>query len=47
MVYLGLAQTDLAQLNEAEQTCRAAYSAASALGNREAVLFPALALARR
>ena len=46
MVYLGLAQTDLAQLNEAEQTCRAAYTAASALGNREAVLFPAVALAR-
>ena len=45
-VYLGLAQTDLAQLSDAEQTCRAAYSAASALGNREVVLFPAVALAR-
>jgi two-component system response regulator HydG len=45
-VYLGLAQTDLAQLTDAERTCRAAYSAASALGNPEAVLFPALALAR-
>jgi transcriptional regulator with PAS, ATPase and Fis domain len=46
MVLLGLAQTDLAQLNEAEQTCRAAYTAASTLGNREVVLFPAVALAR-
>ncbi len=46
MVYLGLAETDLAQLQDAEQTCRAAYSAASALGNREIVLFPAVALAR-
>ena len=36
MVYLGLAQTDLAQLSDAEQTCRAAYSAASALGDPEA-----------
>ena len=46
MVYLGLAQTDLAQLDDAEQTCRAAYSAGSALGNPEVVLFPAMALAR-
>jgi transcriptional regulator with PAS, ATPase and Fis domain len=46
MAYLGLAQSDLAQLNEAEQTCRAAYTAASALRNREAVLLPAVALAR-
>ena len=45
-VYLGLAQTDLAQMTDAERTCRAAYSAASALGDQEAVLFPALALAR-
>ena len=45
-VYLGLAETDLALLNDAEQTCRAAFSAASALGSPEAVLFPALALAR-
>jgi two-component system response regulator HydG len=45
-VYLGLAQTDLAQLADAERTCRAAYSAASALGKPEVVLFPALALAR-
>ena len=45
-VYLGLAQTDLAQLTDAEHTCRAAYSAASALGNPDVVLFPALALAR-
>jgi transcriptional regulator with PAS, ATPase and Fis domain len=46
MVYLGLAQTDLAQLSDAEQTCRAAYTAASALENRDGVLFPAVALAR-
>lgn len=45
-VYIGLAQSDLAQLNDAEQTCRAAYSAASALGNPAVVLFPAIALAR-
>ena len=45
LVYLGLAQTDLAHLTDAEQTCRVAYSAASALGS-EAVLFPALALVR-
>jgi transcriptional regulator with AAA-type ATPase domain len=45
-VYLGLAETDLAQLNDAEQTCHAAYSAALALGAPEGVLFPALALAR-
>lgn len=43
---LGLAQTDLAQLRDAEHTCRAAYSAASTLGNPAAVLFPALVLAR-
>ena len=46
MVLLGLAQTDLAQLNEAEHSCRAAYSASSALGIPEAALFPAIALAR-
>ena len=45
-VYVGLAETDLALMNDAEQTCRAAYSAASALGTAEGVLFPALALAR-
>jgi transcriptional regulator with PAS, ATPase and Fis domain len=45
-VYVGLAQTDLIQLPEAERTCRAAYSAASALGNHELVLFPGVALAR-
>ena len=45
LVFLGLAQTDLAHLTDAEQTCRVAYSAASALGS-EAVLFPALALVR-
>ena len=45
-VFAGLATTDLAQLDEAEQTCRAAYSAASALGNPIAAVFPAIALAR-
>jgi len=45
LVYVGLAQTDLAQLTDAEQSCRIAYSAASALG-ANAVLFPALALVR-
>jgi two-component system response regulator HydG len=45
-VYLGLAQTDLAQLTVAEQTCRAAYAAASTLGHPDAVLFSALALTR-
>ena len=46
MVYIGLSQTDLMQLADAEQTCRLTYSAASALGRPEAVLFPALALTR-
>ena len=46
MVYAGLAQTDLAQLHDAEQTCRSAFSAASALGRPDALLFPALALVR-
>ena len=46
MVYAGLAQTDLAQLSDAERTCRLTYSAASALGRPEALLFPAVALAR-
>ena len=46
MVCLGLAQTDLAQLSHAEQSCRAAYSAASTLRHPETVLFSALALAR-
>ena len=46
MVHLGLAQTDLAQLNEAEHSCRAAYSASSALGIAETASFPAIALAR-
>jgi DNA-binding NtrC family response regulator len=45
LVYVGLAQTDLARLSDAEQSCRVAYSAASALGG-QTVLFPALALAR-
>jgi DNA-binding NtrC family response regulator len=45
-VYAGLAQTDLAQLNDAEQTCRSAFSAASALGNPASAVFPAIALAR-
>jgi transcriptional regulator with PAS, ATPase and Fis domain len=44
--YLGLAQTDLAQLSDAELTCRAAYSAASAIGDPAALLLPALSLAR-
>ena len=46
MVYVGLAETDLALMNEAEQTCRAAYSGASVLATGDGVLFPALALAR-
>jgi hypothetical protein len=46
MAYLGLAQTDLSQLAAAERSCRAAYTAASALGDRSLLLFPALALAR-
>jgi transcriptional regulator with AAA-type ATPase domain len=45
-VYLGLAQTDLGLLREAEQTCRAAYSAAAALDHPDAVLLPAIALVR-
>ena len=46
MVYVGLAQTDLAQLNDAEQSCRSAFSAASALGQPATALFPTLALVR-
>ena len=46
MAFIGLAQTDLASLTAAEQSCRAAYSASTALGNPEATLFPAVALAR-
>ena len=46
MVHVGLAQTDLAELHEAEQTCRSAFSAAAALGRPEASMFPALALVR-
>ena len=46
MAYVGLAQTDLAELHDAEQTCRSAFSAASALDRPEAVLLPALALVR-
>ena len=45
-VYLGLAQADLAQLIDAERTCRTAYTAASSIGHPPAVLFAALALAR-
>ncbi|HET9469452.1 MAG TPA: sigma-54 dependent transcriptional regulator, partial [Vicinamibacterales bacterium] len=45
-VYLGLAQTDLGLLNDAEHTCRAAHSAASALGGPDRRLFPAIALGR-
>ena len=46
MAYVGLAQTDLAQFDEAEQSCRSAFAAATALGRPEAVLLPALALVR-
>lgn len=45
-VYVGLAQTDLGQLRDAEHTCRAAYSAGLALNDPDAVLFPAIALVR-
>ena len=44
--YVGLAQTDLAALGEAEQSCRAAYSAAFALRRQESILFAAMALVR-
>jgi DNA-binding NtrC family response regulator len=46
MAYLGITQTDLAQFAEAERSCRAAYSAASALADRSLMLLPGLALAR-
>jgi transcriptional regulator with AAA-type ATPase domain len=46
MALTGVAQTDLARLSDAEQSCRAAYSAAVALGNTEAALCPGLALVR-
>ncbi len=46
MAYVGLAETDLAQLEDAEKSCRSSYSAALALGRRELALFPATALAR-
>ena len=46
MAWIGLAQTDHARLNEAEQSCRAAYSASAALGSDEGTAFPAIALAR-
>ena len=45
-IYLGLSQTDLAAFGEAEQSCRAAYSAAVALRRHESVLFAGIALAR-
>ena len=45
-ILLGLAQTDLAALSDAEQTCRAAYSAAVALHRPESILFAGIALAR-
>ena len=45
-VYAGLAKTDLSQFDDAEHTCRAAYSAASALGNAHVIVFPTIALAR-
>src|SRR5688572_13736019 len=44
--YLGLAQTDLQQLSDAELAGRAAYTAASALAEPAALLLPALSLAR-
>jgi transcriptional regulator with AAA-type ATPase domain len=44
--YVGLTQTDLRSLNEAEQTCRAAYSAAVASRRSEPILFAGLALVR-
>ena len=44
--YVGLAQTDLAALGEAEQSCRAAYSAAFALRQQDSILFAAIALVR-
>jgi len=46
MACTGMAQTELSRLSEAEQSCRAAYSASAALGNPEATLYPALALTR-
>lgn len=45
-VHLGIAQTDLAELIDAEQTCRAAYAAATALRHPGGVLSAATALAR-
>ena len=45
-VFMGLAQTDLGELRDAEHTCRAAYSAGAALNTPDAVLFPAIALVR-
>jgi len=45
-ILLGVAQTDLADLRGAEQTCRAAYAAAVALQRPEFVLSAGIALAR-
>ena len=45
-VFSGLAQTDAGAFEPAERTLRAAYSAASALQDREAVRFAGVALAR-
>jgi transcriptional regulator with AAA-type ATPase domain len=44
--YVGLTQTDLGSLNEGEQTCRAAYSAAVAVRRSESILFAGIALVR-
>jgi len=45
-IYVGLAQTDLRELSEAEQTCRAARSAATALRCTDSMLFAGVGLAR-
>jgi DNA-binding NtrC family response regulator len=44
--FMGLAETDLGDLRDAEHTCRTAYSAGVALSDPDAVLFPAIALVR-
>jgi transcriptional regulator with AAA-type ATPase domain/tetratricopeptide (TPR) repeat protein len=45
-VFSGLAQTDEARIEQAEQTLRSAYSAASALQDAEAIQMAGIALAR-
>ncbi len=44
--YVGLAQTDVGSLNDGEQTCRAAYSAAVVARCSESILFAGIALVR-